>query len=111
MNNELFFECECGGEAISFEVDADDPAVYVSLWQRGYHHHPRSLWDRLRTCWRVLRKGRDVSDQIVLSRADAERLSQRLSWWLSPEHTGIDAVTATKNLPRVIGGTEVEIDS
>lgn len=85
MNNrQKFFLCNCYGHGVMVTQDVDDDEArlktiaYLSLWEEGYYVNKPSLWQRLRTAWRVIKTGKVDSDSIVLSKQTAQELGQYL---------------------------------
>ncbi len=76
---EKFFFCECHAEGVWITKDAIDKVFYLSLWGNGYSPKTPRLWDRLRTCWKILTTGTAFEDQIVLSSKTAKNMANFIS--------------------------------
>ena len=75
-----FIKCACSSELISLEYWPDDKQVYLSIWQRGWGNNNKlTLFERLRWCWQILRKGCPYGDQIILQREEIRELVEHLS--------------------------------
>jgi hypothetical protein len=84
-----YYTCDCGTEmlVIEPEIDAIDENrklffLNLSIWLYGYNSKP-SWYERLRHCWHILKTGQNYADEIILSYAQAEKLSQDLHFILN----------------------------
>ena len=78
MNVRDVFLCECGSEGLVIEPDEEDKQIYVSLYDRMYQTASKSIFERLRWCWHVLRTGEPWTDSIILDYETANRLADSL---------------------------------
>jgi hypothetical protein len=65
--------CSCFSEAVFVEPDQEVGLVYISIMEH-YGTGSRSVWDRIRWCWHMLREGRPYGDQMCLDRKRAKAL-------------------------------------
>lgn len=80
----MFFECDCGQEAIHIERDLelfdenkrDACLLNFSIYHLGTENHKPTLKEKLRHCWHILRTGKNYSDQIILSEGTARQLGK-----------------------------------
>jgi len=75
-----FVFCDCGAEAVSVQVlddDPDDQLAYLSFYEYG-NSYPRTIRERLRHAWRVLRTGNPYNDQVCLKPSDLSNLASAL---------------------------------
>lgn len=71
-----FYRCSCCTHSLSVEVDKELKEVFISVWELGLH---RLSWkQRLRYCWRILRKGSPYGDHVCLDVVDARRMCTRM---------------------------------
>ena len=74
----LMVKCECSCEVIEFQNWSDDKQFYVTLWKSGFSR-PMSLYQRIRWAVRVIVTGDPWGDQIILSSANAKKISKFIS--------------------------------
>lgn len=68
-----YFRCSCGSEVLNLDwLDADKRGLCISVFDQRMG---RSLWWKLKTCWRVLREGSPWGDQVILQEDELKRLS------------------------------------
>ncbi len=72
---EKFFFCECHAEGMWIVKEATDKEFYFSFWGQGISPRTPRLWDRLRSCWKILRTGVAYEDQLVISSETARRIA------------------------------------
>jgi hypothetical protein len=70
----IFIKCECHGEGMGVDYDAEDGYYYFSYWKYGISNESLSWRDRLRYCWHVLTKGKAFNDEVVLTQESADKL-------------------------------------
>jgi len=78
----MFFQCDCGQEAIHIERDLEffeEEKRYVcllnfSIYHFGIENHKPTLKEKLRHCWHIIRTGKNYSDQIILNQDTARQL-------------------------------------
>ena len=83
---EEFYVCVCGCTAISLSrwiYDPDDTDINISMWARGLSNRNDSWRERLRHIWHIIRKGHPFEDNVILSKEDARRLSEKLGEWVA----------------------------
>ena len=68
-----FFPCECTEHTLSVMYDKGVDQYYVAIL--AVHNSEYSFSRRLKYLWKMLTQGVIYADQIVLSRASAERLA------------------------------------
>jgi len=86
----LFLECKCSEESLGFEYFPKVESQYlgfgdelwVSLWSKGFGDNPkkRTLRDKIRTIYVILKKGTLNTDMILL---DREKIEELKNWLLS----------------------------
>jgi len=79
MSDDYFFMCDCGGELIglAYLMDFPESPICLSMWSRG--QNTRSDWRyRLSAIWQIIRKGHPYEDEILLNKADARKLGEKL---------------------------------
>lgn len=92
METKLFVECNCGGEALAFEVnnndfidkekypEADDIELWISLWTQGYRDPKTiSFWQKIKLAFHVLEYGTLYSDQIIIDMKKVETIRNYLN--------------------------------
>ena len=57
----------------------DEPETYVAIFKHGYNPKCKSLWNKVRYIWQIIKTGQPFGDDIVLSKSDALRLSSLLN--------------------------------
>jgi hypothetical protein len=72
-----FFSCNCGHHAIS--VTIDKPLVYIALWCIGFTGIKYSLWEKIKMCYYIFKKGHPYDDAIVLNKDDTNKLINLLN--------------------------------
>ena len=74
-----FYKCACSGHAIQTVEYKDEPQLYISIWEQGSHcDNSLTFVERIRWCWRVLRKGKPFDDEVVLNPLTVEQLHKDL---------------------------------
>lgn len=82
-DNSKFFKCSCHCCALQTTYFDDEPDIYFSIWEQGAkENHTLSFWQRLRWCWRVIRKGKPFEDQIILDNEQTIELYRELGNYL-----------------------------
>ncbi len=73
MNKE-FIECDCGCHVVVVcnEVEGHEQDFYFAMFRYGLGK--RSLWQRLKLCWKILRTREQYEDQVVMNRDQAAKL-------------------------------------
>jgi hypothetical protein len=69
----LFIKCSCYSEILYLEHDMEDKTTFLSMF-RTDASFSKSLWQRLRACFQILKYGRPYADQIVLSIDDVKKM-------------------------------------
>lgn len=75
-DTKVLLKCSCDNEFVEFERvtyadDSPETMIYI------YHLHTSikmSMWQKLRSCWRVLRHGRAILYDIVLTDDELKKL-------------------------------------
>lgn len=75
---EKFILCECSGEGILMSKFDDEEDIFFSIYSIGNYHPKPSIWYRIGRAWRIIRKGTEYEDQIILSPENARELSNWL---------------------------------
>jgi len=88
MTETKFIKCECHGEGMGIDYDAEDDYYYFSYWSYGLSNKKLSWKDRLRHCWHVLRKGKAFEDEIILNSKKANELCNWIMATESNKHLG-----------------------
>lgn len=82
----MFFECDCGSEAISVERDLElfnndtrySHFINFSIYHCGTENHKPTIREKLRHCWVILKTGKNYPDQIILTEDVAMKLGKHL---------------------------------
>jgi hypothetical protein len=75
MNSkEIFIKCECHGEGLGIEYDADDQYYYLSMWNHGFNNKILPWKERVRFCWQLLTKGKAFNDELILNQESVDIL-------------------------------------
>jgi hypothetical protein len=76
----LYLKCDCGTEGVDlqyFRYEGNDKGMYLNFWQHSIHsRYNLSLWDKIRYCWKIFRRGTLHGDMICLSLSDSEKLAE-----------------------------------
>jgi len=82
-NNEQFFSCECGGDAVALEKFEDDEVnvkeIFISLYTLGQFHRKPNIFQRISHCWYHLKTGKIHADQIILNYDKAQEMGKWLT--------------------------------
>lgn len=83
-----WYKCDCGSEVLHIEEDvmpitdnklATDGKLIVYLNVSIMHiDSRRSIWNRLRHCWHILKTGKNYADEIILNWDNMKKLSEDL---------------------------------
>lgn len=69
-----WYKCDCGSEVLHIEAEAEriaDDKLVVYLNVSIMHvDSRRSLWNKLRHCWHILRTGKNYADLSAFAQAD-----------------------------------------
>ena len=74
MTESKFIKCECHGEGMGIDYDEEDDLYYFSYWSQGLSNKKLSIRDKIRYCWRVLKKGKAFEDELVFGPKKANEL-------------------------------------
>jgi len=78
-----WYKCDCGSEVLHIEAEAEriaDDKLVVYLNVSIMHvDSRRSLWNKLRHCWHILRTGKNYADEIILNWENIKKLSEDVS--------------------------------
>jgi len=80
-----FVVCECGTHAISVSsyLDETEHELYLSFWNFGWHGTEKMPWSyRLQTIWRILTRGYDHDDSVILSPTESQNLIEAIQYHL-----------------------------
>ena len=75
----IFIHCTCHGEAMGIDYEPDEKLYYFSYWAPGLSNRKLTWKQRFRYCWQVLRKGKAVEDEIILSQPGVDTLVKFLN--------------------------------
>jgi hypothetical protein len=78
MDIKRFIMCACNGEGLVLEKFKNESEVYLSLFGRGLNIQRYGWKSRLRHIWQILTKGFPYTDEIVLTKKDAQYLAKSL---------------------------------
>ena len=95
--NEEFFVCTCGCTAISVERynwDEGDEDISIVIWAHGRERDYNWRW-RLEAIWKIIRKGFAADDEVILKRADAVRMADKLREWTKADEESAYGTTAS----------------
>lgn len=69
MDKKIYIDCDCHSEGLILEKEEETGEVYLSIFEIGSNEDHTMTWkQRIRSAWRILRKGSPYGDQIVLSK-------------------------------------------
>lgn len=73
-----FFDCDCNTHAVAvfYGGDSSFPIIAIEWWVNGGADW--SIWDRLRYAWQVVRHGRLLAYEVVLTPDNALRMADNL---------------------------------
>ena len=80
VDKTIFIKCECKGEGIGVDYDAEDGYYYFSYWSYGLSNRKMSWRQKIRYCWNVLTKGKAFNDEIMLNQKSVDKLADFLLW-------------------------------
>lgn len=75
-----YYECDCHHEGIMLrhEIDEGFPQLELAFFSFGKVGENISLFERLRWCWYIIRRGFPYCDQIILRQETARELGKDL---------------------------------
>ncbi len=73
IKNKDYFECSCGCELASIELDYDTNEVYISFWELGSKDNKTKITHKLRHIKHILKEGNPYSDQICFTADEFKR--------------------------------------
>jgi len=81
-----FFSCDCHGEGIILDDEVEiyveskiaRHSFYFALWEYGQSGTNMSFKERIRWCWKILRKGIPWADAVIMDSGDAEKFAQAI---------------------------------
>jgi len=83
--NGRVYICSCGAEALAVEFPKDeDPEMQefdfcnIAIWET-YHRSNVSFYQRLRYCWRILKRGHPYTDMICLNKSQVRKLTDYMN--------------------------------
>jgi hypothetical protein len=87
MNKSIkIFPCTCTGEGLVVqrdEFDERDSTIEISFWNLGQVNSNWSWWDKIKAAWCILRKGREVyNDMVILDDRVAKHLAHHILYLL-----------------------------
>lgn len=75
--------CLCGTHSLQIEYDdegySSNGEFNVAIWKYGRGSEKLTLKEKIRWMWRILRTGNPWADSVVLTKKDANKLSEFLS--------------------------------
>ena len=75
MDKELFLNCSCNSEAIKFNYNIEENTLEVSFYQQGLTPRTRSLKEKVRWIWHIIKNKTIYGDQIILDSKSIKKLS------------------------------------
>lgn len=66
MSKNIFIECDCYSEGMRLNYDASDKLLYISLYQRGFKPRTKTILEKLRWIWHILKNDVPYDDEVVL---------------------------------------------
>lgn len=76
----IMLKCDCFGHALEVERDEEFNRFNLCIWERGYGNKYALPWFwKLKQCWQILTEGHLWSDQVILSRDNADELVKFLT--------------------------------
>lgn len=82
-----FYECECHTEGIMVSMDDEfDKSICMAFFGHGYQGTKFTFFQKLRWCWRILKKGHPYEDEVMFDKDTALDLGKDLlEWGSSPD--------------------------
>lgn len=77
-NRSIFIQCQCYGEGISVDYDADDNYYYFAYWSRGLTNRCLGWKEKIRHCWNIIKTGKPFNDEVILNQEDVIKLAEFL---------------------------------
>lgn len=82
-NKEIFLVCDCGACVLRIIknqwCNKDEPYFDLSMYSYGINiNRSKSLRDRIRVAWHILKTGKVFDDEIILNPEEAEKVYQYL---------------------------------
>ncbi len=74
-NPSISLKCDCSCSQLEVEYDIEDNWFNLSMWYRGGQTRKMDWRNRLRWIWQILTKGSLWTDNIILNKEKAQRLS------------------------------------
>lgn len=98
MDKDLFLTCSCHGEGIRFNYDKEIDGLEISFYQQGYTSNTKSLREKLRWIWHILKNNKIYGDQVILNKESLNKLTQFVNE-ISPNNTSFaNSKTPNKEL-------------
>jgi len=72
------FGCECYAEGIEVAIYDPCDGVEICMWERGTGPYARTLKDKLRWIFHILKTGRYWTDDVILSSSTAREMGHAL---------------------------------
>lgn len=74
------YRCDCSSEGIVVEFDDEFEQYYLSIWTQcsRFNNGTLSIVDRISLIWQILKTGTIWTDNIILNKETAEKLSKKL---------------------------------
>lgn len=76
FSTEHYTTCECGGEVVVLSKWPDEEELYLSVFR--YDYIKPTLTSRLSYIWRILTTGKYFSDEVVLTKNNALKISEQI---------------------------------
>jgi len=79
MSKNIFIECDCYSEGMRLNYDLKDKLLYISLYQRGFRPRTKTLLEKLRWVWHILKNDVPYDDEVVLGLKKISQLKKFLN--------------------------------
>lgn len=66
MSKSIFIECDCYSEGMKLNFDSKDKLLYISLYQRGFKPRTKTLIEKFRWVWHIIKNDVPYDDEVVL---------------------------------------------
>lgn len=88
----IIYKCKCGCAGLEIVQDEiDDDILDICIWRYcSINSHPRSLKDRLKLIWSLLKNEKLYSDDICLDLPTVDDLIRDLYIWSKNKHNELD---------------------
>lgn len=71
---DFYISCDCHTEVLRVSFDKEIGIMYISYFQLGHGPNKRSIKDKLKHIWKILRTGTPWEDMICLNKDEVKKL-------------------------------------